>query len=75
MGVVLRVVCTHNIDATLQRNAMCRSKVLTLRGVFEGTIDEVPFFTMSGGTAGLRRLGTSRGPSLGNLWRFCMHPV
>ena len=51
----------QKVDRRLQRNGRLGLKVLNLRGVFDGTIAFVSFFTRSGGTPGTaRRLGTSR---------------
>ena len=60
----------QKVDRRLQRNGRLGSKVLTLRGVFEGTIAFVSFFTACGGTptvAALGHLGPSPWQSLALL--------
>ena len=59
----ISVYGTQKVDRRLQRNGRLGSKVFTLRGVFEGTIAFVSFFTRCGGTPTLAALG-HLGPSL-----------
>ena len=51
------------VDRRLQRNGRLESEVLTLRGVFDGTIAFVSIFTRCGGTPRIGALG-HLGPSL-----------